>query len=82
MAADRPLRTLDDLLRVVRALALEFNTNNVFIVGSQAILASMHGGLVRAGGCRERWRRTNTLKFLSALGTKSFPMEVGVLRQT
>jgi hypothetical protein len=41
MAEDRTLRSLDDLLRVVRALALEFNTNNVFVVGSQAILASM-----------------------------------------
>jgi len=35
------LRTLDDLLRVVRALAYEFETDTVFVVGSQAILASM-----------------------------------------
>ncbi|SEH87197.1 hypothetical protein SAMN05216367_2460 [Tardiphaga sp. OK245] len=41
MAEDRRLRTLEDLLRVVRALAYEFNTDTVFIVGSQAILASM-----------------------------------------
>ena len=38
---DRPLRTFDDLLRVVRALAYEFKTDTVFVVGSQAILASM-----------------------------------------
>lgn len=41
MAEDRGIRTMDDLLRVVRALAFEFNTDNVFVVGSQAILASM-----------------------------------------
>ncbi|SPP92850.1 hypothetical protein [Bradyrhizobium vignae] len=41
MAKDRRLRTLEDLLRVVRALAYEFNTDTVFVVGSQAILASM-----------------------------------------
>ncbi|UWU91509.1 DUF6036 family nucleotidyltransferase [Bradyrhizobium sp. CB1015] len=35
------LRTLEDLLRVVRALAYEFETDTVFVVGSQAILASM-----------------------------------------
>ncbi len=34
-------RTLEDLLRVVRALAYEFETDTVFVVGSQAILASM-----------------------------------------
>jgi hypothetical protein len=41
MVADRPSRTFDDLLRVVRALAYEFKTDTVFVVGSQAILASM-----------------------------------------
>ncbi|MGY3448873.1 DUF6036 family nucleotidyltransferase [Bradyrhizobium sp. USDA 4353] len=41
MTANRRFRTLDDLLRVVRALAYEFNTDTVFVVGSQAILASM-----------------------------------------
>ena len=35
------LRTLEDLLRVVRALAYEFETDTVFVVDSQAILASM-----------------------------------------
>ena len=39
--ADRKLRTLEDLERVVRTLAREFQTNEVFIIGSQAILASM-----------------------------------------
>jgi hypothetical protein len=34
MAEDRQLRTLEDLLRVVRALAYEFNTDTVFVVGS------------------------------------------------
>lgn len=31
-------RTLDDLQRTVRALATEFKTDEVFIIGSQAIL--------------------------------------------
>jgi hypothetical protein len=38
MAADRPLRTLDDLQRAVRALAIEFKADKVFIIGSQGIL--------------------------------------------
>jgi hypothetical protein len=41
MAEKKSLRTLEDLLRVVRALAHEFNTDTIFIVGSQAVLASM-----------------------------------------
>jgi hypothetical protein len=41
MSQDKKLRTFDDLLRVVRALGYEFKTDTVFIVGSQAILASM-----------------------------------------
>jgi hypothetical protein len=41
MSQDKKLRTFDDLLRVVRALAYEFKTDTVFVVGSQAILASM-----------------------------------------
>lgn len=41
MTENRRLRTVDDLLRVVRALAYEFDTDTVFVVGSQAILASM-----------------------------------------
>jgi hypothetical protein len=41
MSEDKKLRTFDDLLRVVRALAYEFETDTVFVVGSQAILASM-----------------------------------------
>ncbi|MGY3465031.1 hypothetical protein ACVW0I_001902 [Bradyrhizobium sp. LM6.11] len=41
MSEGSPRRTLDDLLRVVRALAYEFETDTVFVVGSQAILASM-----------------------------------------
>lgn len=36
--ADSPLRTLDDLERTVRALAMEFKADKVFIVGSQSIL--------------------------------------------
>jgi hypothetical protein len=40
MSQDKKLRTFDDLLRVVRALAYEFKTDTVFVVGSQAILAS------------------------------------------
>jgi len=34
----RPLRTVDDLERTVRALATEFKTDKVFIIGSQGIL--------------------------------------------
>lgn len=41
MVEKKTLRTLEDLLRVVRALAYEFKTDTVFVVGSQAILASM-----------------------------------------
>lgn len=41
MAEDGTVRDFEDLLRVVRALALEFKTDTVYIVGSQAILASM-----------------------------------------
>ncbi|WP_426412030.1 DUF6036 family nucleotidyltransferase [Bradyrhizobium ganzhouense] len=41
MSGAGALRTLEDLLRVVRALAYEFETDTVFVVGSQAILASM-----------------------------------------
>jgi hypothetical protein len=41
MSKDTSLRTFEDLLRVVRALAYEFETDTVFVVGSQAILASM-----------------------------------------
>jgi hypothetical protein len=37
----KSLRTLEDVLRVVRALAYVFKTDTVFVVGSQAILASM-----------------------------------------
>jgi hypothetical protein len=36
MSQDKKLRTFDDLLRVVRALAYEFKTDTVFVVGSQA----------------------------------------------
>ena len=39
--ADRKLRTVEDLERVIRTLAREFQAEEVFIVGSQAILASM-----------------------------------------
>jgi hypothetical protein len=35
MAADRPVRTLEDLERAVRALATEFKTDKVFIIGSR-----------------------------------------------
>jgi len=38
MSADRPLRTVDDLERTVRALGREFKTDKVFIIGSQGIL--------------------------------------------
>ena len=36
--AARPYRTLEDLERTVRALAIEFDTDKVIIIGSQAIL--------------------------------------------
>ena len=39
MPADRLARTLDDLERTVRAIATEFKSDMVFIIGSQAILA-------------------------------------------
>jgi hypothetical protein len=38
MTSDQKVRTADDLQRVVSTLAREFNTDTVFIVGSQAIL--------------------------------------------
>ena len=40
MPEQSPLRTEEDLQRVIRALAREFNTDAVFIIGSQAILMS------------------------------------------
>jgi hypothetical protein len=40
MSDDLTLRTEEDLQRVVRALAREFETDTVFIIGSQAILMS------------------------------------------
>jgi hypothetical protein len=40
MAAHRPYRTLDDLERAVRAIATEFDTDKVIIIGSQAVLVS------------------------------------------
>jgi hypothetical protein len=40
MPEDSSLRTEEDLQRVVRALAREFKTDTVFIIGSQAILMS------------------------------------------
>lgn len=40
MPEDPTLRTEEDLKRVVRALAREFKTDTVFIIGSQAILMS------------------------------------------
>jgi hypothetical protein len=40
MSDDSTLRTEEDLRRVNRALAREFKTETVFIVGSQAILMS------------------------------------------
>jgi hypothetical protein len=39
MPADRLARTLEDLERTVRAIATEFKSDTVFIIGSQAILA-------------------------------------------
>jgi hypothetical protein len=38
MVASRPVRTLKDLERTVRAIATEFKTERVFIIGSQSIL--------------------------------------------
>jgi hypothetical protein len=38
MSASHPFRTLEDLERAVRAVAREFKTNKVFIIGSQSIL--------------------------------------------
>ena len=38
MAPTRPIRTLADLDHAVRALATEFKTDKVFIIGSQGIL--------------------------------------------
>jgi hypothetical protein len=40
MPAPRPIRTLEDLERSVRAIATEFKTDKVFIIGSQGILLS------------------------------------------
>ena len=38
MPADRLTRTLEDLDRTVRAIATEFKTDTIFIIGSQGIL--------------------------------------------
>lgn len=38
MAPSRSIRTLDDLERTVRAIATEFKSDKVFIIGSQSIL--------------------------------------------
>jgi uncharacterized nucleotidyltransferase DUF6036 len=38
MAMSRPLRTLEDVERAVRAVATVFKTDKVFIIGSQSIL--------------------------------------------
>ena len=38
MSASRPVRTLEDLERTVRAIATEFKTDKIFIIGSQSIL--------------------------------------------
>jgi hypothetical protein len=38
MPEGRPIRTLDDLERTVRAIATEFKTDKIFIIGSQGIL--------------------------------------------
>jgi hypothetical protein len=40
MPDDPKFRTREDIERAVRALAREFNTDTVFIIGSQAILLS------------------------------------------
>jgi hypothetical protein len=44
MPDSRPVRSLDDLERTVRAIATEFKTDTVFIIGSQSILLA---GLMR-----------------------------------
>jgi hypothetical protein len=41
MPDKKTLRTIEELRRVIRALGFEFKTDTVFIIGSQAILASM-----------------------------------------
>jgi hypothetical protein len=38
MVSNRQSRTIADLERTVRAIATEFKTDSVFIIGSQAIL--------------------------------------------
>ena len=38
MPTSRPVRTLEDLERTVRAIATEFKTDKIFIIGSQSIL--------------------------------------------
>jgi hypothetical protein len=38
MSVSRRVRTLEDLERAVRAIALEFKTDTIFIIGSQGIL--------------------------------------------
>lgn len=38
MRADKPIRSREDLERTIRAIATEFDTDKVYIVGSQAIL--------------------------------------------
>jgi hypothetical protein len=38
MSPSRPVRTLEDLERTVRAIATEFKTDKIFIIGSQSIL--------------------------------------------
>jgi hypothetical protein len=38
ISKSRPTRTLEDLERAVRAIATEFRTNTIFIIGSQSIL--------------------------------------------
>ncbi|MBX9777332.1 MAG: hypothetical protein K2Y71_23390 [Xanthobacteraceae bacterium] len=40
MPTGRPIRTLEDLDRAIRAIASEFKTDKVFVIGSQAILLS------------------------------------------
>jgi hypothetical protein len=38
MSTSKPIRTLEDLERTVRAIATEFKTDKIFIIGSQGIL--------------------------------------------
>jgi hypothetical protein len=38
MSISRPVRTLEDLERTVRAIATEFKADKIFIIGSQSIL--------------------------------------------